>query len=57
MKAWRLAYNRMALEIIDIDDVTREVKKIVKLQLKTPMTPLDAQQYVDSHYPQSEAAR
>lgn len=51
MKAWRLAYNNMVLEVIDIDDRTREVRKISQLRLKKPMTRLDAQQYVDGHYP------
>ena len=53
MKAWKLSYNRMMLEVIDIDDVTREVRKTDRLQLKRPMTAADAQQYVDSHYPMS----
>lgn len=57
MKAWKLSYNRMVLEITDIDDQTREIRRTYKLNLKKPMTATDAQQYVDGHYPQLGVAR
>lgn len=57
MKAWRLAYNNMMLEVLDIDDVTREIRKTDKLKLNKPMTSQDAQRYVDSHYPHPATGR
>lgn len=51
MKAWRLVHRNTSLEILDIDDETREVRKVTSLKLTHPMTQHEAQAYMDAHYP------
>ena len=55
MKAWRL--NNLVLEIYDIDDSTREMRKMIPLKLKEPMTHSEAQHYVDANYPDLRHAK
>ncbi len=51
MKAWRLIPERKELELLDIDDETRQVRRVTQLQLKAPMTKEEAITYVKSHFP------
>lgn len=51
MKAWELKRNNTMLEVLDIDDETRQVRKVTPLKLTRPMTLSEAKAYMDSHYP------
>jgi len=51
MKAWRLLKGNRVLEILEVDPETREVKRVVPLSLRLPMTNSEAQSYMESHYP------
>jgi hypothetical protein len=56
MKAWRLQRSGTFLEVFDIDDVTRQVKKVTTLKMKVPMTHYEASDYMRLHYPIKEVA-
>lgn len=54
--AWRLSPDGRELAIIKIDSVTRRVKEVMRLPRKVPMTPAEAQRYVDDNYPKEGSA-
>jgi hypothetical protein len=54
--AWRLSPDGRELAIIKVDPVTRRVKEVMRLPRKTPMTPAEAQRYVDDNYPKGGSA-
>lgn len=51
MKAWRFGLGHRVLEILTIDDNTREVVRVDSLELREPMTKVEAQKFMDSHHP------
>lgn len=56
MKAWDLKKNNTVLEVLDINDETRQVRKIVPLRLTRPMTLSEARTYIDSHFPKDKTS-
>ncbi len=54
--AWRLSPDGLELAIIKIDSTTRRVKEVIRMPRKTPMTPAEAQRYVNNNYPQGTSA-
>jgi hypothetical protein len=55
MKAWDLKRNNTVLEILDIDDETRQVRKTLPLRLTHPMTLSEARGYIDAHFPKDKS--
>lgn len=51
MKAWDLKRANTVLEVLDIDGETRQVRKVMSLKLKHPMTLSEAKAYMDAHFP------
>jgi hypothetical protein len=51
MKAWRLLRGNTTLQILHVDEKTRHVSRITNLPLKSPMTEGEAQNFMDSQYP------
>jgi hypothetical protein len=55
VKAWELKKNNTVLEIIDIDDDSRQVRRVLPLRLTNPMTLSEARGYVDAHFPKDKS--
>jgi hypothetical protein len=55
MKGWKLEKNNTVLEILDIDDYTRQVRRVLPLRLTKPMTFQEAVSYMDAHFPKDKS--
>lgn len=55
MKAWRLLKSGHVLEVVDVDDSSRKIKKVLVLRLNAPMSEHEAESYMDDNYPKNKA--
>lgn len=54
--AWRLSTDGRELGIYKIDPATRRMTLLLPLKRNKPMTPAEAQRYVDDNYPKDGTA-
>ena len=51
MRAWKLIRQGMVLQVLDIDDVSRQLRSTMLLPLKEPMSEFEAEKYMNARYP------